>query len=413
MFPNLARGYGLDLNVCEPYNVSNPNEGCIKPWNADSVRDTVQHTGLGHGWSNAHQAYDNGSMDGFVMTQYESGRNGTDSMSYYTGSSLPDYWDYASYYALDANFFESALQSSYTNHLFEVAAQAQEACALGSCKAETNLTYATIINELNATGINWKYYSGTWDSNKNDCTSITQREAQQNIWNPLIEFPAVQLSYSTCKRIQTLPDLFRDLSKAYLPQVAWIAPNITVSEHPGKLATLEAGQLFTVSIINAISSSPLWNSTAIFLSWDDFGGYYDGVVPQQVDQFGYGFRAPLIVISPYVIKNSIFYGNPAGTQEDFSAFLSTIEYNWGLKNLTNRDGRDAPLFYMFNFSQKPLPPLILPQNALASYPLASCADCRIGFGMQPIIVKDPPHYQIVSVGSSYLPTPNDEGDPYD
>jgi len=161
-------------------------------------------------------------------------------------------------------------------------------------------------------------------------------------------------------------------------------PNKTQSEHPHTSGPngLVNGQLYTASIINAISENPsLWNSTAIFLTWDDWGGYYDNAVPHQVDQYGLGFRVPLIVISPYVIQGKIFYG-VNGAQEGLSSLLSTIEANWGLPSLTNRDQYDPSLFYMFNFSQKLLPPLIMPSNILSIYPYQSCVNqgyCHIGY----------------------------------
>jgi hypothetical protein len=145
---------------------------------------------------------------------------------------------------------------------------------------------------------------------------------------------------------------------------------------PG-VSRLAAGQLYVTTIINAISSNPtLWNRTVIFLTWDDWGDYLDRVAPKQVDSLGYGLRVPLIVISPFVKAGNISYGNPQGVQEDFSAFPSTIEANWGLGNLTPRDGTYASLFYMFNFTQTPLKPLVLP-TMFSRFSNCGCSEyCR-------------------------------------
>jgi phospholipase C len=413
-FPGLKARYALNMSFCDPVNLKNWSEGQVCPWDGDKMNSTIQAEGLAHSWVQSHIAYNNGTENGFVYAQELSGGKATRanfSMSYFTGSVIPNYWDYASYYALDANFFSSVLSSSYPQHLFAVAAQDGGLC----CKPEYNLTFPTIVSELNKSGVDWKYYSLLWNDSAQCQNMSSEYGSVTGAWNVLPDFPDVQLSPSTCHRIQDASDLYNDLNTGNLPEVAWITPNVSVSDHPGKFNSLPRGQLYVTNIINKISeNTTLWNSTAIFLTWDDFGGFADHVVPNQVDSQGYGFRVPLIVISPYV-KQGIFYGRPFGVQEDFSSFLSTIEYNFRLGNLTLRDGNDKPLWYMFNFSQPPRAPLLLPTNMLASYPLSSCLGnlCKTGFGQTPISVTNPPTYPASVMNSSSLWQPNYEGDPYD
>lgn len=372
-FPGLDPAYsvlGPDVN-CDPYAMSNPSN-CVLPWNGDSTSATIQNADLGHSWTQSHLGYDNGMMDGFVSSQYKKhGTSANYAMAYYTGATLPNYWDLASYYSLDANFFSSELSYSYPNHLYLVAAQSG---GCQQCRPTNNLQYPTLASELTNAGLTWRYYAGNWKT-ANDCRAISSSGV--GYWNVLPDFPAVQLNSATCKNIQNLNNLYSDINSGSLPNVAWVTPLNSNSDHPGPVATLPVGQEYIAKIIDGIeSNSALWSSTAIFLSWDDFGGYSDHVVPNQVDGYGYGFRAPLIVISPYSKQGQIFYGPTSGQQEDFTALLATIEQNWGLQPLTSRDASQASLFYMLDFTQTPLQPLILPLSSLATYPYQTCSSCK-------------------------------------
>jgi phospholipase C len=180
-----------------------------------------------------------------------------------------------------------------------------------------------------------------------------------------------------CSSLGNLNDFQNAVNNNSLPSVSWVVPLANNSDHPGQ-STWQAGQHYVNSMIRLVEESPEWSSTVMLLLWDDWGAYYDHVTPIQYDQWGEGFRVPLIAISPYSIHGGIVeapafnYGtNPAFQgvhQEDLSALLSTIEYNWGLGNLTDRDGYEPNLFYMLNFTQKPLAPLILGDSGV-SYPL--------------------------------------------
>jgi phospholipase C len=386
-FPGLAPHFsvlGPDV-YCDPYQLSKPSN-CVKPWNGDSMSATIQKTDMGHSWTKSHQAYNGGAMNGFVAAQSKYGTNANYAMAYYTNYTIPDYWDWASYFSLDANFFSSELSYSYPNHLYLVAAQSG---GCEQCKPSNNLQYETLATELTNAGVSWKYYAGNWNT-KDDCKSISSGGV--GYWNVLPDFPAIQLNSATCGNIQNLNNLYSDINSGNLPNVAWVTPIPSNSDHPGS-STLTNGQEYVSTIIDGIEShSSLWSSTVIFLSWDDFGGYSDHILPNAFadsgstscggGSCGYGFRVPLIVISPYVKHGGIFYG-PGGTttQEDFTAILATIEQNWGLHPLTQRDAAEASLFYMLNFAQTPLPPLILPTSSLATYPYQTCSTCKFAVSM--------------------------------
>ncbi len=134
------------------------------------------------------------------------------------------------------------------------------------------------------------------------CEAQSQRVTVPEIWNPLPWFEDVRQN-NQVGNVQALDQYFVAAKTGTLPQVVWITPNQTDSEHPP--ARVSTGQAYTTSIINAAMESPDWNSTAIFLTWDDWGGFYDHMVPPKVDKNGYGIRVPGIVISPYAKEGYI------------------------------------------------------------------------------------------------------------
>jgi phospholipase C len=132
--------------------------------------------------------------------------------------------------------------------------------------------------------------------------------------------------------------------------VTWVTPRFEVSEHPEY--SFCHGENWTTEIVNAVMRSPMWKSTAIFITWDDYGGFYDHVPPPQVDDFGFGFRVPMLTISPYAREG--FIDHHVG---EFSNVLRFIEDNWGLgRRLTHRDRAATNLSYNFDFSRPPRPP---------------------------------------------------------
>lgn len=233
--------------------------------------------------------------------------------------------------------------------------------------AWTDLTYL-----LHQQHVPWAYYvfNGTEPDCRNDaatCAPVKQDAKTPGIWNPLLYFDTVKED-GELANIQALGNFYEAARKGTLPAVSWVAPTDKVSEHaPAKIST---GQSYVAGLINAIMNGPDWDSTAIFLTWDDWGGFYDHVAPPVADANGYGFRVPSLIISPYAKKGYIDH-----QRLSHDAYIKFIEDDFlhGQRLDPATDGRpdarpgvreDNPLLgdltKAFDFNQKPLPPLILP-----------------------------------------------------
>jgi hypothetical protein len=193
---------------------------------------------------------------------------------------------------------------------------------------------------LDNAGISWRYYYNTpyWDA------------------------PGFVQSTSNSKNIIRDPSRFvRDVKAGNMATVSWITPPNGSSDHPPQF--IEAGQNFVTTQVNAIMNSPYWANTAIFVTWDDWGGQYDHVPPPQVDGLGLGPRVPLLVISPYAKPGYISH-----KQGEFASFDKFIEEDYGLPSLNQRDSlaQTSDLMDFFDFQSPPQPPLILNQLAYST-----------------------------------------------
>jgi phospholipase C len=308
-----------------------------------------------------------------------------DAMGYHTGADIPNYWGYAEHFVLQDHMYESNLGWSLPAHLFMVSAWSAYCTSPYnpySCRstdkpnpsdgalhyAWTSLTYL-----LHKYGVSWRYYvfKGTEpdceiDANMS-CKPVRQGPTTPGIWNPLPSFTDVHQD-GQLSDIQSLNGFFRAANAGKLPALSWIDPTERVSEHPPQLVS--AGQTYVSGLINAIMQGPDWKSTAIFLTWDDWGGFYDQIVPPKVDQNGYGLRVPGIVISPYAKRGYIDHQTLS-----FDAYNKFVEDDFlnGQQLNPSTDGRpDARptvrdsvkvlgnLQRDFNFRQRARAPLLLP-----------------------------------------------------
>jgi phospholipase C len=230
----------------------------------------------------------------------------------------------------------------------------------------TDITYLLFKHH-----VSWRYYmfEGEEPDCRDDddigCTPHQQRRNTPGMWNPLPAFDDVNQD-DQVRNVRPIQEFYRDVRHNRLPAVTWVIPNAKVSEHaPNGVA---AGQAYVTGLINTVMKSPAWSSTVILLSWDDWGGFYDHVRPPVVDMNGYGLRVPGLVISPYVRAGRI--DHQLLSHDSYLRFIEDLFLN-GQRLDPNNDGRPdsrptvrepkaGDLMSDFDFTQKPLPPLVLP-----------------------------------------------------
>jgi phospholipase C len=377
---------------------------CVKPY-----RDTADlNRGGPHSSRAAINDVNGGKMDGFIASAERARRlcrdpnapncAGTaDVMGYHDGTELTNYWKYARDYVLQDHLYEPNASWSLPQHLFMVSEWSAFCLHLGnplSCTNElqypdyppdfdrgnprfhgagrpdyawTDLTYL-----LHAHHVSWAYYvmAGTEPDCANNamaCAPVPQRAKTPGIWNPLPYFDTVKRD-GEIGSIQDLRHFYIAAQQGTLPSVVWICPSGPYSEHPPGLVS--RGQAYVTGLVNAIMRGPDWMSTAIFVSWDDWGGFYDHVVPPHVDQNGYGLRVPGIVISPYARRG--FIDHQTLSHDAYVKFIED-DFLGGQRIDPKTDGRPdlrptvrenvqilGDLRKDFDFKQTPRPPEVLP-----------------------------------------------------
>jgi phospholipase C len=376
---------------------------CVAPYH-----DSKPVNGGGpHGQSNATADINGGRMDGFVA-QAEGGSRGCgatnnpacgggtapDVMGYHDGSDLPNYWTYAKDFVLQDHIFEPNASWSLPEHLFMVSEWSAHCTSpdpsscnnalqnpgnppdfgrrRGSTATPPDYAWTDLTYLLHRAGVSWRYYiEGGSQPDCSDgataCPAVAQGPKTPGIWNPLPYFDTVK-SNGQLGNITDVSNFYHAAKQGTLPAVSWITPSQVHSEHPP--ASTTAGQAWVTGLINAAMQGPDWSSTAVFLSWDDWGGFYDHVVPPSVDQNGYGLRVPGLVISAYARQGYIDHQTLS-----FDAYVKFIEDDFlgGQRLDPKTDGRPDPrpdvrenasqlgnLLADFDFSQPPRPPTVLP-----------------------------------------------------
>lgn len=310
-----------------------------------------------------------------------------DVLSYHTRADIPNYWAYAERFQLEDRMFGPTDSWTLPAHLFLVSgwsAFCPDPTDAMSCRSNVDLSAAgqqhrygrdpiyawtDITYLLHAADVSWAYYVG-----RGTCVDPPCQDTRPGPYgitpsgkNTLPGFTTVNEN-DQLGNIQWHSDLVRQAAAGDLPSVSWVIPGNLASEHPGSGTPISDGQAYVTTMINALMKGPDWDHTAIFLTWDDWGGFYDHVEPPVVDENGYGLRVPGIVISPWV-KQGIDHQTLS-----FDAYLKLIEDRFlgGQRLDPATDGRPDPrptvredvpilgdLSDAFDFTQTPLPPLIL------------------------------------------------------
>jgi phospholipase C len=393
MFPG-AEGFSLDATG-NPTNCNpdpNLDGGCVV-----SYHDPLdKNAGGPHGAAAFATCLHGGAMDGFIKNA-EGGKTGCadpndpectngliDVMGYKTQADIKNYWAYAQTFTLQDHMFESDASWSWPMHQYMVSEWAARCTSADPMSCTSDLvtapkpdggfySWTPLTYLLDQVHTSWKYYlsqgnAPDCDEGEQDCPPVTQLANVPTIWNPLPLFEVVKSANEQNTNVVAIDEFYKDVKAGTLPAVSWISPSGEVSEHPPNLVS--EGQAYVTALINTIMQSPYWQDTAIFLFWDDWGGFYDHVVPPKVDQNGYGFRTPAMVISawakPHFIDKQVvsFDAYPKFIEDTFLKSQRLDPKNDGRPD-SRPDVREnasqlGDLRNDFDFTQTPLPPLVLP-----------------------------------------------------
>jgi phospholipase C len=206
----------------------------------------------------------------------------------------------------------------------------------------------TIFDRLEKAGVSWKFYVQNYRPHITYRSRGVGDAGAQPIWVPLLAYNRYIDNPKLFSHIVDLSEYYKDLQHGTLPAVSYIVPAGS-SEHPP--GNIKAGERFVRTLINQLQRSSSWKSSAFTWTYDDWGGWYDHVKPPQVDSYGYGFRAPALLVSPYARTGYVDH-----TTLDFTSILKFIENNWSLQPLAQRDARANSIGSAFDFSQAPRKP---------------------------------------------------------
>jgi len=377
-------------------------ERCVPPY---PTRELV-NAGGPHNHEASVTSVNDGKMDGFIeaakvrgcVRDRDVGECGQiygpegqpDIMAFHDERAIPNYWAYAREYVLQDAMFAPTDSWTLPAHLFLVSgwsARCTDPSDAFTCSTDlemgdlfddlawyehpTLFGWTDITWLLHRNDVSWAYYAGGVlchrpDDTRKQCEARGPARPQ----NVLTGFADVKET-GQLGNIKTHGDFFDAVRSGTLPSVTWVVPGRGgQSEHPGTDAPVTQGQAYVTRLINAVMRSELWERSAIFLTWDDWGGFYDHVEPPRVDEAGYGLRVPGLLISPWADRDLDIDSQTLS----FDAFLKLIEDRFlaGRRLDGKNRGRPDPrptvredlailgdLAREFDFSQEPIPPLIL------------------------------------------------------
>jgi len=297
--------------------------------------------------------------------------------TYYDEHQLPNYWLWAREYAISDHFFSSVAGPSYPNHFFFIAGQsggaldnpenigARRTADGGSFKSwgcdaipndtgdvfvfvkdqhgnltkhDSCFTFKTVGEQLSEIGVDWRFYAAM----------PGQAGYFWNAYNGIHDVFHDHAYWDA--HMRSVEHLLDDIDAGTLPSVTWVTPRFQLSDHPPYSSAWAHNWIS--DIVDGVMKGDMWNETAIFITWDEWGGLYDHVSPPAVDDIGLGFRVPLLTISPYVVRGTI--DDEVG---EFSTPLKFIEDNWGLDYLTPRIRKTHNFSHVFDFERGPRAPV--------------------------------------------------------
>jgi len=338
---------GLPEGVCIPISVSDPkNKQCVTPY--EITNQPISD--LSHSETTFFDQYQNGKMNGFIEALTKLNQDGQLSMGHFTDRHIPFYWNLADQYVLFDNYFSSAHTGSITNRMYWVS---------GKPGSEFNRIpeagfgdIPTIFDRLQERGISWKFYIKDYNPDLNYRTAKELDFLPPQVqWVPLLSFDRFLDDPELSSRIVDLDEYYTDLENGTLPAVSYVLL-LGATEHP--ISDLSLGERANRTMLHTLMQSDSWENSAFFLTYDDWGGWYDHVPPPQVDDRGYGFRVPALLVSPCARMGHIDH-----TLLGHTSILKCIEENWDIPSLATRDANANNITSAFDFSMTPRPAMLV------------------------------------------------------
>jgi phospholipase C len=373
---------------------------CVTPY----VTHDIDQDGGPHTHPASVHDVDGGKMDGFISalgyrpekcwvdrTRPECaerlGPDGQpDIMSTHTRATIPNYWRYADQFVLQDRMFAPTDSWTLPSHLFLVSAWSAfcpDPRDPMSCRTNINLRHdkmQSLYTEPPAYGwtditwlldeqdVSWAYYVGNDTCSDPPCARSSRHNYRTGFGhNPLPGFSSFRERDGFRDNVLHVDRYLDATASGALPSVSWIAPSSMVSDHPGGPSTTRTSMAYVTRLVNAAMRGPEWESTAIFITWDDWGGFYDHVEPPRIDNMGYGLRVPGLVISPYAKR-----GYVDDTTLSFDSYLRLIEDRFlggarlDPKTMSRPDSRPTvredvakSVRNAFDFTQEPRGPVML------------------------------------------------------
>jgi phospholipase C len=340
---------------------------------------TFESGDIDHEWKIAIANWDHGKMDGFDLntlgTTGGEGPIGDLAYTYITHNESKPYWDMAKQYTLLDRFFPDMFGPSFTAHLSLIAATTAISPTQAEINTPNNLPWTcdsgpnnetalvdrvqpgqpgyllpiydqpippcftqfkTMADTLDAKNVSWKYYAPALNA-----------DVGGQVWSEFGSIKKVRYGPDWKKVVSPQTTVLTDIKNGKLASMSWVIPDLLDSDHPQGFSN--TGPSWVSTVVNAVGKSKYWDSTAIIVTWDEWGGWYDHVPPPVVDYDGLGIRVPAIVISPYALPHTVLH-----TQYQFASVLRFAEEVFGLPSLGARDATAPSLVSAFNFTQKPI-----------------------------------------------------------
>jgi len=332
---------GIPAKACQPL-APNSVTCDVKPYHLslDQAR-----AGLTDNLTVTQKAINKGKMNGFVSAQSNTAI-GSVAMGYLDGNDLSYYWSLASRFTLFDHFYAASQAGALPNRLVSVAATAG---GLTSNAAPPAINTPTIFDRLDAASLSWKYYVQGYPPKT---VSVGDQ-----VRTPLLAMPSVTGTPARAAKIVNSSQYYVDLAKGQLPAVSYVTGSVNSERSPQNPAL---GEAFVRTLVNALMQSSAWRHTALLLTYDDSGGWYDHSLPPTIGGTQVGLRVPAILVSPYARA-----GYVDGTQLDTASIPAMIESVFGLPSLTAQDAGSKSILTAVDTHQQPIAPAVSPSGAAA------------------------------------------------